>query len=100
MWWTDLRLSWNPADYGGITEVSFNSAELAGLDQPVEIFAIDTDGQWGRYWQEAGLEPQPQLPSSHDAEEPEEGVEVDCESLDEPIHGDVVVVREDGRSTD
>ena len=55
-----------------LSETSFNSAELAGLDQPVEIFAVDTDRTWGLYWQNQGLEAAPPLPSDS-AGEPEEG---------------------------
>ena len=29
MWWQDLRLSWNPEDYGGITTIRFNAASFS-----------------------------------------------------------------------
>ena len=29
MQWSDLRLSWNPADYGGITTVQFHASSFA-----------------------------------------------------------------------
>lgn len=45
-----------------LSEVSFSSSELNGLDQPVEIFAVDLDALWGRYWQGQGLEEEPPLP--------------------------------------
>ena len=55
-----------------LSEVTFNSAELTGLDEPVEIFAVDVNRLWGRFWQHAGLEPEPPLPAGINTQ-PEEG---------------------------
>ena len=38
MWWSDLRLSWDPAAYGGITQVKFNAASFS-LPEDTEICA-------------------------------------------------------------
>jgi len=40
MWWSDLRLSWDPADYGGITEISFNAAGRS-FPEDTEIWLPD-----------------------------------------------------------
>lgn len=40
MWWTDLRLSWDPAQYGGITELSFFAAGYA-LPEETDIWVPD-----------------------------------------------------------
>ena len=40
MWWSDLRLAWDPAQYGGITEVGFDAAGRS-FPQDSEIWLPD-----------------------------------------------------------
>ena len=51
-----------------VSEVSLSSAELEGLDEPVEMLAVDSSVDWGRYWRQEGLEATPPVGSDMPAE--------------------------------
>ena len=76
-----------------IPEVMFSCAELEGLDEPVELFAVDEGGRhWpGRYWRAANLEAA--MPVPHGEPLPEEGGTFPCAEYVGPelarfAHGD------------